>query len=105
MVGAVLVLWTKVSSHVIIHGFASNGPKDNQTWFNLIEQPKELTDRSLYFPFHLQTISVVTIFFDLNPGWKTLHPKLEALYTNFKERNLDSAVKLAACRNRAFVCK
>jgi len=38
---------------------------DTRTWFNLVEQPKELTDRS----------------------WKTLRPKLEKLYTNLKRAN------------------
>ena len=35
--------------------------KDNQMWFNLIDQPKKLTDRSLYFSSLLQVVIICCI--------------------------------------------
>ena len=43
--------------------------------------------------------SVVTIFLDLNTGWKTLRPKLEELYKNLKQRKLREVTGLNAYRN------
>ena len=54
--------WTRVSTHVMIYEWAWDRPTDNRTWLNLVEQPKELTDRSWYFSLHFQTVSIMIFF-------------------------------------------